>query len=208
MFPATVPGDSLSGEVPGVTTRVTRDPPTVTVAHVDKYNECCWCGCSLSPMDSAGRSVLLRVVLGAALASALVTSALAVFATPRAALAQPLDWVITADALGLIEVGSTVDEVAPALPAGYQLGDTVPLAPDLSGRVVSIDGAVQALLPIADDVVTTIIVLGDSYRTADGIGPGTLITDAEAVYGALRRSVGVPRTKVANGSISPTVRPD
>lgn len=96
-------------------------------------------------------------------------------------------WTITPDGLGPITLGSTIDQVREALPDAYVLGDEVPIAPDLDGHVVSVDGAVHILIPATENgTVETIIVLDESYQTGEGIGPRSLIGDAEDLYGDVR----------------------
>lgn len=126
---------------------------------------------------------LRRVVATCLLALAAVS--LVLLASPTSpADAQDEPWVITSDGLGPVRIGASLDEVRAQLPEGYVLGDQVPIAPDFDGFVISVDGAVHALIPVSDNgVVPSVIVLSDEYRTADGIGPGSLVGDAEDVYG-------------------------
>lgn len=124
------------------------------------------------------------VFLRAALASALAVVLIAVLG--GAANAQD-SWTVSDEGVGPITLGSTIDEVRDALPDSYVLGDEVPIAPDLDGHVVSLDGAVHLLIPATDDgTIETIIVLDESYQTSEGIGPRSLIGDAEDIYGDVR----------------------
>lgn len=124
------------------------------------------------------------VFLRAALTSALAVVLIAVLG--GAANAQD-SWTISDDGVGPITLGSTIDEVRDELPDSYVLGDEVPIAPDLDGHVVSLDGAVHLLIPATDDgTIETIIVLDESYQTSEGIGPRSLIGDAEDIYGDVR----------------------
>ena len=124
------------------------------------------------------------VFLRAALASALAVVLIAVLG--GAANAQD-SWTVSDEGVGPVTLGSTIDEVRDALPDEYVLGDEVPIAPDLDGHVVSLDGAVHLLIPATDDgTIKTIIVLDESYQTSEGIGPRSLIGDAEDVYGDVR----------------------
>ncbi len=125
-------------------------------------------------------SALFRSAAAVALAMALLA---VLGGTARAQ--EP--WTITPTGIGPIVLGASVDEVREALPEPYVLGDEVPIAPDLQGHVVSVEGAVHILIPTtASGVVETIIVLDDSYQTGEGIGPRSLVGDAEDVYGDAR----------------------
>jgi LPXTG-motif cell wall-anchored protein len=131
-------------------------------------------------MLETNRSVLLRAVLTSALAVLLIA------VLGGAATAQD-SWTISDEGVGPVTLGSTIDEVRGALPDSYVLGDEVPIAPDLDGYVVSLDGTVHLLIPATDDgTIETIIVLDESYQTTEGIGPRSLIGDAEDIYGDVR----------------------
>lgn len=128
-------------------------------------------------MSRLRSSVLWRTALAAALTVILV----GLFAPLARAQA---DWPITEDGLGPITIGSSIDDVRDQLPDEYVIGDEVPIAPDLTGFVVSVEGAVHALIPAnGSDRVNGVIVLNDGYQTAQGIGPGSLVGDAEDLYG-------------------------
>lgn len=125
-------------------------------------------------------SVFLRAAL---------TSALAVLLLAMLGSAAPAQepWVVSGEGVGPITLGSTIEEVRDALPDPYVLGDEVPIAADLDGHVVSVAGAVHVLIPATDSgTVETIIVLDESYQTSQGIGPRSLIGDAEDIYGDVR----------------------
>lgn len=125
-------------------------------------------------------SVFLRSALAGAVAVVLVAM------LGGSARAQE-PWTVTPTGIGPVTLGASIDEVREALPEPYVLGDEVPIAPDLQGHVVSVDGAVHLLIPATDTgVIETIIVLDDSYQTIEGIGPRSLIGDAEDVYGDVR----------------------
>lgn len=125
-------------------------------------------------------AVFLRATLASALAVILVA---ALGGTARAQ--EP--WTITPEGLGPIALGSTIDAVRDALPDPYVLGDEVPIAPDLQGHVVSVDGTVHVLIPSTErGTVETVIVLDQSYQTPEGIGPRSLIGDGEDIYGDVR----------------------
>ncbi|MEM7093465.1 MAG: hypothetical protein AAF567_10725 [Actinomycetota bacterium] len=123
----------------------------------------------------------LSVALRAALVAAVSIIILGLLAGP--AWAQE-DWDVTPEGLGPIRLGMTIEEVRAELPEPYQMGNQVPIAPDLEGFVISVDGTVHALLPAVESGrVEIIVVLDERYTTAEGIGPRSDVAVAEEAYG-------------------------
>lgn len=112
---------------------------------------------------------------------ALLVSTALVFAvltlSTSAAQAQDVDWVITPEGLGPLQLGASIDDVIASLPEGHTIAAVAPVAADFEGRVVSVDGAVYAIVRVDDaGRIDRIVVLDDAYRSAEGVGPGSAIT--------------------------------
>lgn len=103
---------------------------------------------------------------------------------------QPVAITITADALGAARVGMTLGELRQVFPdATFEVQS--PFMVDIDAISVTLDAGTHFhVLHLAsdsmDDSSTIELLMTDSaaYRTAEGIGPGSSIAEAEAVYGA------------------------
>jgi hypothetical protein len=103
---------------------------------------------------------------------------------------QPPALPIAADMLGTVRLGMTVGELREALPAAsFEVKS--PFMVDLDAIEVTLDADTRFyVLHLAsdsiDDASTIELLMTDSaaYRTPEGIGPGSSIADAEAIYGA------------------------
>lgn len=104
---------------------------------------------------------------------------------PTTAFAQNADQIISADGVGDALLGSTVEELTAALGSGYDVSDEVRITVDFNGHVISRGGEVQfrAAKTEADERLTLFIISNREYQTAEGVGPTSLISAAEAVYG-------------------------
>ena len=103
-----------------------------------------------------------------------------------AAQAQGDEMVITPTMVASAEIGSTIDQLTEQLGSDYTVGDEVRITVDFSGHVVSRDGEVQFRAVKANepgDELSLFIINNDDFATAEGVGPGTTIADAEAIYG-------------------------
>ncbi|WP_439343136.1 hypothetical protein [Vacuolonema iberomarrocanum] len=96
---------------------------------------------------------------------------------------------ISATAFGIAELGMTLGDLKAALPdATFEVQS--PFIVDFDAIAVSQDGEVQFyILYLAGDtfddtgVIQGMLTESPTYQTAEGIGPGSSIADAEAVYG-------------------------
>ena len=96
------------------------------------------------------------------------------------------DETISIAGVGPTLVGSTIEELIDQLGDEYEVGDEVRITVDFDGHVVSRDGQVQFRAVFADDPapeLTLFIVNNRDLTTAEGVGPGTTIAAAEAIYG-------------------------
>lgn len=96
------------------------------------------------------------------------------------------DWTITPSGVGPLQIGSSIDAIRAQLPDDFEMGDAVPIGPDMFGHVVTQDDAVRFLIPEPDPggaPVQTIVVLSSEFQTATGVGPGTAVGEAEDAYG-------------------------
>ncbi len=100
------------------------------------------------------------------------------------------DWVITPDGLGPVRVGMTLGDLKAELGPDYQFTAIDAFMVDFGAVEVSIgDEALFYLLyftaePLTDsDPITWIQVESDRFQTPEGIGPGSTIEAAAAVYG-------------------------
>ena len=116
--------------------------------------------------------------------AALVASALLLVLSARAD-AQNADTLITRTSLGPAELGLTADELQAALGSEYNVSDEMRITVDFDGHVISRDGEVQfrAAMAGTGPELNLFIVSNTDYATAEGVGPMTLIADAEAAYG-------------------------
>lgn len=110
---------------------------------------------------------------------------LAALLAPATALAQDDETLITATSVGGVDIGTTIDELRTSLDE-YQISDDIRLTADLRGHLVSRDGRVAfraAQVVTRSPQIELFIVSGEMFRTAEGVGPGTSISDAAKQYG-------------------------
>ncbi|NJN72589.1 MAG: hypothetical protein HC799_07120 [Limnothrix sp. RL_2_0] len=102
------------------------------------------------------------------------------------------DQLITATGVGMAKLGMTLGELKQLLPEDSSLSPTE-LGVDMPAAIeVSFYGAAQFDVafsyedePITDQSkIEMIVVSNPMYRTAEGVGPGTLVKEAIAQYGA------------------------
>ena len=133
--------------------------------------------------------------LSAAFAAILVGSCAVAAETEPA---EP-EFLITGDALGPIHMGMTMEELIAAMPDA-----TIEHEPYFSGEIaeaecIVIDGervACVTLYPPFDGssdvpVIDYIFTASPRARTAEGVGPGTPLADAEAAYGEATAQISI-----------------
>jgi hypothetical protein len=112
--------------------------------------------------------------------------------TPSQKLSPPASKAVTIspDGIGSARVGMTVGELKKLLAGKDQFQVVSPFIVDFDAIAVSQSGEVQYYIlypagsPLADsDLIEALITNNPKYRTAQGVGPGTSIQQAEAVYG-------------------------
>lgn len=113
-------------------------------------------------------------------------------AIPSAKLAPPASnaYRISAEGIGTAKVGMTLGELKKSLAGKAQFQVKSPFIVDFDAIAVVQDGKEQYYIlypagtPLVDsDVIEAIVTDNPSYRTAQGVGPGTAIAQAESVYG-------------------------
>lgn len=99
--------------------------------------------------------------------------------------------LIRPDGIGEARAGMTIGALRGSLPPGTTLGPAAPFMVDVMGAPVVRGGdtlyhvLVVAGEPAGDDAPITMLATSNpSFRTAEGVGPGTSLADASAVYGA------------------------
>jgi len=96
------------------------------------------------------------------------------------------DTLISGTGAGPAIVGSTLAQLEDQLGDDYTISDEVRITVDFSGHVVTRGNSVQFRAVKANEPgnqLSLFIVNNNSFETAEGVGPGTLIADAEAIYG-------------------------
>lgn len=100
------------------------------------------------------------------------------------------DQLISAEGIGVAKVGMTLGQLKKMLAGKAEFTVKSPFMVDFDAIAVSQQGQEQfyilypALLRLADtDVIEALVTNNPNYRTAEGVGPGTPIKQAEAVYG-------------------------
>jgi hypothetical protein len=100
------------------------------------------------------------------------------------------DFTITPGSIGQAKVGMTVGQLKKVLAGKAQFQVKSPFIVDFDALAIVQSGKEQyyilypAGVPLADsDVIEALITNNPNYRTAQGVGPGTPLTQAEAVYG-------------------------
>ncbi len=98
--------------------------------------------------------------------------------------------LISAEGIGSAKVGMTLGELKKALAGKAEFKVKSPFIVDFDAIAVSQAGKEQYYIlypagsPLADsDVIEALVTDNPDYRTAEGVGPGTPIKQAEAVYG-------------------------
>lgn len=100
------------------------------------------------------------------------------------------DQLISAEGIGVAKVGMTLGQLKKLLAGKAEFTVKSPFMVDFDAIAVSQQGKEQfyilypALLRLADtDVIEALVTDNPNYRTTEGVGPGTPIKQAEAVYG-------------------------
>ena len=118
---------------------------------------------------------------------------LVAFASAAAAQVDD-DRLITADGAGDAVVGSTPAEMQAQLGPDFQLVDIGPFLVDIEGVEVQKDGTPQFFAGyVAGEGpdLDLLVITNSEYQTAEGVGPGTPIVDAEGIYGDATLSFNV-----------------
>ena len=111
---------------------------------------------------------------------------------PSAKLSPPASnaYRISAEGIGSAKVGMSVGQLKKSLAGKAQFQVKSPFIVDFDAIAVVQGGKEQYYIlypagtPLADsDVIEAIVTDNPNYRTAQGVGPGTAIAQAEAVYG-------------------------
>jgi len=110
-------------------------------------------------------------------------------ATPNSAMPGK-NQLISAEGIGPAKVGMTLGQLKQLLAGNAEFQVKSPFIVDFDAIAVIQSGKEQYYIlypagtPLADsDVIEALVTDNPDYRTAQGIGPGTLLTQAEAVYG-------------------------
>lgn len=100
------------------------------------------------------------------------------------------DQLISADGIGVAKVGMTLGELKQMLAGKAEFTVKSPFIVDFDAIAVSVGGENQfyilypALLRLTDtDAIEALVTDNPNYRTAQGVGSGTTIKEAETVYG-------------------------
>ncbi len=113
-------------------------------------------------------------------------------AIPSAKLSPPASsaYRISTEGIGTAKVGMTVGELKKSLAGKAQFQVKSPFIVDFDAIAVVQGGKEQYYIlypagtPLVDsDVIEAIVTDNPNYRTAQGVGPGTAIAQAESVYG-------------------------
>jgi hypothetical protein len=114
-------------------------------------------------------------------------------ATPKAAILKPpasKEQLISADGIGVARVGMTLGELKQLLAGKAEFTVKSPFIVDFDAIAVSQGGKDQfyilypTLLRLAEtDIIEALVTDNPNYRTAEGVGPGTPLKDAQTAYG-------------------------
>lgn len=114
-------------------------------------------------------------------------------ATPKTVILKPpasKEQLISADGIGVAKVGMTLGELKQLLAGKAEFTVKSPFIVDFDAIAVSQDGKDQfyilypTLLRLAEtDIIEALVTDNPNYRTAEGVGSGTPIKDAETAYG-------------------------
>jgi hypothetical protein len=114
--------------------------------------------------------------------------------TPIAA-AEPENRLISAEGIGVARLGMTLGELKQQLGPSAELVVQSPFIVDFDAIAVRQEGEVQFYIlylanqPLTDqDVIQGLLTENSAYQTAEKVGPGTSVADAEAAYGAVTLS--------------------
>lgn len=109
--------------------------------------------------------------------------------TPVAA-AESDSRLISAEGIGVARLGMTLGELKQKLGPDVELVVKSPFIVDFDAIAVQKDGEVQFYIlylanqpPTDQDVIQGLLTNNPDYQTAEEVGPGTPLTDAEAAYG-------------------------
>jgi hypothetical protein len=99
--------------------------------------------------------------------------------------------LIRPDGIGRVRAGMTIGTLRGVLPRGESLGPPVPYMVDIDAMPIVQDGdTLYSILIVsgessADNALIELVATTDTtFRTRDGIGPGSTLREAAAVYGA------------------------
>jgi hypothetical protein len=100
------------------------------------------------------------------------------------------DFTISANSIGAARVGMTLGQLKQLLAGKAEFTVKSPFIVDFDAIAVSQGGTDQYYIlypagsPLADsDIIEALVTDNPNYRTAEGVGAGTLLEQAEAVYG-------------------------
>lgn len=126
------------------------------------------------------------------------------------------DRLIRRDGIAHAAAGMTVGDLRAALPAGVSLGSARPYMVDMAAMPVTAGGDTLYMVLIArgewsrDDAHINLLATADTtFRTMEGIGPGSTLAEAAAIYGAptLTYSTNDESREYATfPALSPTIR--
>ena len=115
---------------------------------------------------------------------------------PNSNVAQPLsppssaEFVISTDGIGAAKVGMTLGQLKQKLAGKAKFQIKSPFIVDFDAIAITQGGEAQfyilypAGVPLVDsDIIEALVTNNSKYRTRQGVGPGTLITQAETAYG-------------------------
>ncbi|HEX2167389.1 MAG TPA: hypothetical protein VHG09_09190 [Longimicrobiales bacterium] len=101
------------------------------------------------------------------------------------------DRLIRADGIAHAAAGMTIGDLRAGLPSGVTLGRARPYMVDIAAMPVVADGDTLYLIlipsgePSHDDARINLVAITDTtFRTMEGIGPGSTLADATRAYGA------------------------
>lgn len=144
---------------------------------------------STDPTPSPTRTTRPRASLIAAIVATLVFAIAIFVASPASTAAAQSSPQITSDGIGNAVVGSSRSQLAAQLGPDYTFGPLEVALVDVEGYEVRRNGVVQfiaaAVNPVSPDTpLDLFIVRTPGVTTADGIGVGSTVGDAVAVYGS------------------------
>jgi hypothetical protein len=124
--------------------------------------------------------------------------------------------LIRSDGIGHSRRGMTIGDLRAALPAGTSLRPAGPYMVDIDAMPVveGRDTLYVVLIPSGDPSgdatrIELVATTDTTFRTAEGVGPGTALADAAAVYGAPTLAYNIndeSREYALFPTLSPTIR--